>query len=79
MENIIELKSIIHEGINNIDDPEFLEAIKTILFTKYKPLIEYPLTEPQRKRIAESREQISRGEYKTNEEIFKSIDKWLNR
>lgn len=79
MGNIIELKSIIHEGINNIDDTEFLEAIKTILFTKYKPLIEYPLVEAQRERIAESKEQISRGEYKTNEEVFKSIGKWLNK
>ena len=72
----IELKDVLFHKIAAIDDRSFLSAIKTIIDTKSETII-YKLTPEQRNRIKKSQDQIARGEFLTNEQVEKGIDKWL--
>jgi predicted transcriptional regulator len=72
----IELKDVLFHKIAAIDDRSFLSAIKTIIDTKSDTII-YKLTPEQRKEIKKSQDQIARGEFLTNEQVEKGIDKWL--
>ena len=72
-----ELKRHLHEGIENIDDNEFLNTIKELIDHKYSVSRTPKLSDWQLKRIKESEEQIERGDFITDEEADKIIDKWL--
>jgi len=72
-----ELKRHLHEGIENIDDNEFLNTIKELIDRKYSSTEAPKLSEWQIKRIEESRKQIDQGDFLTNKEVDKIIDKWL--
>jgi uncharacterized protein YutE (UPF0331/DUF86 family) len=72
----VELKNILFHKIAAIDDKSFLSAIMTIIDTKSETII-YKLTQEQKKRIKESQDQIDKGEFLTNEQVEKGIDKWL--
>jgi len=72
-----ELKNILIHRIAGINDKSFLAAIKTIIETKSKSTV-YKTTPEQRKDIEESRAQIAKGEYFTNEQVEMEIDKWLS-
>ena len=72
-----ELKKYLHEGIENIDDNEFLNTIKELIDRKYSASKEPELSEWQLKRIRESEIQICQGDFLTNEEADQIIDKWL--
>ena len=73
----VELKNILMHKIAGIEDKSFLAAIKTIIEAKAKSTI-YKTTPEQRKRIKEGRSQIAKGEYFTNDEVEREIDKWLS-
>ena len=73
----VELKNILMHQIAGINDKSFLTAIKTIMDTKSESTI-YKTTSEQQKRIKEGREQIANGEFFTNDQVEKEIDKWLN-
>jgi len=72
-----DIKTRLHEGIENIDDNEFLLAIKELIERKYNSPDFPELSDIQLKRIKESEEQIENGEFLTNEQVDKIIDKWL--
>ncbi len=72
-----EIKGRLHEGIENIDNYEFLMTIKDLIEHKYQPVASPKLTEWQLKRIKESEEQIENGEFLTDQQVDKIIDKWL--
>ncbi len=72
----VELKNILIHRIAGINDKSFLNAIKTIIETKSEHTV-YKTTPEQQQRILESRKQIARGEYFTNEEVEMEIDQWL--
>ena len=72
-----DIKSRLHEGIENIDDNEFLLTIKELIERKYNSPDFSDLSEIQLKRIKDSEEQIDNGEFYTNEQVDKIIDKWL--
>ncbi|HLG28602.1 MAG TPA: hypothetical protein VI387_00205 [Candidatus Brocadiales bacterium] len=73
-----EIKSLLHESIENIDDEDFLLAMKQILERKYASSEEPKLAKWQIKRIEEAKKQIKKGTYLTNEQADKLVDKWLN-
>ena len=73
----VELKNILIHQIAGINDKSFLNAIKTIIETKSESTI-YKTTSEQQKRIKEGREQIDNGEFFTNDQVEKEIDKWLS-
>ncbi len=72
-----EIKGKLHESIENIDDNEFLMTIKEIIEHKYQAKDSIKLPEWQLKRIEESEKQIQNGEFYTDEQVDKAIDKWL--
>ncbi|RLD62455.1 MAG: hypothetical protein DRJ05_00315 [Bacteroidetes bacterium] len=72
-----EIKNKLHESIENIDDNEFLLAVKELIDRKYNAL-DYPeLSKIQYDRILESEKQIEKGDFLTNNQVDKIIDKWL--
>lgn len=72
-----EIKNKLHECIENIDDNEFLLTIKEMIEHKYQPIDSPGLTDWQLERIKESEEQIKNGDFLTDEQVDKVIDKWL--
>ena len=71
------IKTLLHESIENINDDDFLNAVKQILDRKYMPSIQPKLSKAQTQRIEESKEQIKQGKFLTNEQADKLVDKWL--
>jgi predicted transcriptional regulator len=70
------LKEIIAHRIAGINDKTFLSAINTIIEAKSDSTV-YITTPEQKQRIQEAREQIAKGDFLTNEEVEKDIDKWI--
>lgn len=75
--NTKELKKLLHESIENIDDETFLQAVKEILDRKYEPE-DITLTLAQEKRIDKAKQSINKGDYLTNEQADQLVAKWLN-
>jgi hypothetical protein len=73
-----ELKSLLHESIENIDDEELLHIAKSILDRKYEPAENIKLNEYQKQRLDKARKSIEKGEYLTNEQADELVTKWLN-
>jgi hypothetical protein len=73
-----ELKSLLHESIENIDDESFLQTVKHILDHKYQPKEEVTLSSYQKKRIDIAKKSINQGDYLTNEQADQMVAKWLN-
>ena len=71
-----EIKHQLHECIENIDDNKLLMTVKDLLEHKYTPVVIPKLNKTQKKRIDESIDQIKRGEYLTDEDADKIVDKW---
>ncbi len=71
------LKQQLFEGINNIDENDFLLTLKELIDRKYIETSIPKLSHQQQVRIEESEEQIRNGEYYTDEEVNKLIEKWL--
>ncbi|HCN82320.1 MAG TPA: hypothetical protein DIT07_01685 [Sphingobacteriaceae bacterium] len=74
----LNIKTLLHESIENINDEDFLMAVKQIIDRKYIPLNEPLLSGSQIKRIEESKQQIQDGKFLTNEQADRLVDKWLN-
>lgn len=72
------IKNLLHESIENINDEDFLLAVRQILERKYVLTEEPKLAKWQIKRIEEAKKQIKKGKYLTNEQADKIVDKWLN-
>ncbi len=72
-----EIKQQLTEGIENIDENDFLLTIKELIDRKYSPSAISALTSQQKQRIVESEQQIENGDYLTDDEVNKLIDRWL--
>jgi hypothetical protein len=72
------IKSLLHESIENINDEDFLLAMKQIIDRKYTTSAQPLLTKEQIERIEESKEQIRKGDFLTNSEADKLVERWLN-
>lgn len=73
----IELRHIITEYLTHIDDASFLNAIKTIIESKASEGT-YTLSDFQKKRVEEGREQARKGQTVSNENLKQEIDQRLN-
>jgi predicted transcriptional regulator len=73
-----ELKNLLHESIENIDDEELLRLAKSLLERKYTPVENIELNEYQKKRIDKAKASIARGDFLTNEKADELVAKWLN-
>lgn len=72
------IKTLLHESIENINDEDFLLAVKQILDRKYLPSDQPKLSKEQIQPIEESKQQIKQGNFLTNEQADKIVEKWLN-
>lgn len=72
----IELKKSIILKIAEIEDSEFLKAIKTIIDSNQSGAV-FKVTEPMKKDIEKGRKQIREGKYTTQEDLEKEISAWL--
>ena len=73
----IELRHIINEYLTHIDDASFLNAIKTILESKVSEG-PYRLSDYEKKRVEEGKEQLKKGEAISNESLNSEVDQWLS-
>lgn len=73
-----ELKSFLHESIENIDDEELLQIAKSILDRKYEPDATLKLNDYQKERLSKAKKSIQTGNYLTNEQADQIVTKWLN-
>jgi predicted transcriptional regulator len=70
-----ELKSFLHEKIDKIEDEEYLEDLAEMLNDSLQADIK--LEQWEIERIEESEKQIERGEFYTEDEANKLVDKWF--
>jgi hypothetical protein len=77
--DIVEIKSRIHEGVEAIEDADFLLALEQTITMKYIPPTEIVLTEEQHNALNRAEKQIERGEFLTSEELNGRIEKWLGK
>ena len=71
------IKTLLHESIENINDEDFLLAIKNIVDRKYTPISNPKLSKSRIQRIEQSKEQIRNGKFLSNKQADKLVDKWL--
>ena len=72
-----DLKTLLHESIENIEDEAFLIAIKQIVDRKYHSSDQPVLSKAQMDRIKESKEQIEQGKFLTNDQADQLVERWL--
>ncbi|SEG03859.1 hypothetical protein [Algoriphagus boritolerans] len=72
---ILDLKKHLIQRISEINDSNFLEAIKTILDTKSAVI---SLTVEQRAEIKQSQEQINQGIFITQDQLDEEFEKWAD-
>ncbi|HZK07752.1 MAG TPA: hypothetical protein VFC92_06085 [Bacteroidales bacterium] len=65
------------EGINNIDESDFLLTLKELIDRKYSETQTPILSENQKMRIEESSNQINNGDFFTDDQANERIEKWL--
>lgn len=73
----LELRHLITEYLSHIDDVSFLKAIKTILESKVSESV-YHLTDDQKKRIDQAREQIRKRKTIPDKDVQREVEVWLN-
>ncbi len=72
-----EIKQLLYEGIENIDDQEFLLTIKELIDHRYSVSEVPTLAGWQESRIRESERQIENGEFLADDQVDKIVDRWL--
>lgn len=73
-----EIKTALHESIENIDDNDFLSAVKQIIDRKYIIQKEPVLTDWQNNRINESYLQVKEGKTFSNHQADLLVERWLS-
>jgi hypothetical protein len=73
-----DIKIALHESIENIDDNDFLTAIKQIIDRKYTSHIEPVLSVWQNDRIKESYLQVEEGKTFSNRQADLLVERWLS-
>jgi hypothetical protein len=73
-----EIKEFLYESIENIDDADFLEAIKYLIERKYTPKDSREIPVWQSERINASRDQIKNGQSFSNRQADLLVSKWLS-
>jgi hypothetical protein len=73
----IELKSKLLEEIKNSEDYQVLEEVYKLLNLESESFEVFKFSERQEKSILKAKQQIKNGDFLTEEEANKEIDKWL--
>ena len=73
-----QLRDMVIDKIYGINDSDYLRALKKILDMRQPSEEVYHLNEEQKAMIKLGKQQISNGEYISNEDLEKEEDQWLN-
>ena len=73
-----QLKEVVIDKIYGINDIDYLKALKKILDIRQTSEEVYHLNEKQKAAIRLSKQQISKGDSISNEELEKEEEQWLN-
>ena len=73
----IDLKSKLLEEIKNSEDYQVLEEVYKLLNLESEIFEVFKFSERQEKSILKAKQQIKNGDFLTEEEANKEIDKWL--
>jgi hypothetical protein len=79
MKKISQLKTALHESIENINDSVVLNTLNEISSHHYNLLQEPELNDYQLSRLKEADDQIKNGEFYTNAQANELIKKWLSK
>ncbi|QNF32981.1 hypothetical protein HUW51_09635 [Adhaeribacter swui] len=74
-----QLKNLVIDKISEIEDENFLQAIKTILDTNKATAGIYKLTEEQKQKVKIGLTQLDNGQIISNEDLEKEEDEWLRK
>jgi hypothetical protein len=74
-----ELKAILHESIENIDDDSLLAAIQEMLRHNYTTPQKPQLTEEQFASIEKAKIEINSGKYLSNDDANQIAEEWLSK
>lgn len=72
-----QLKNLVIDRISEIEDENFLRAIKTILDTNTVAASIYKLTEEQKQKVTIGFAQLDNGQIISNEELEQEEEEWL--
>ena len=75
----IELRNTIIDKIKKIDDEDLLNEVNRLIEIETSDIEIYKFSDEQKAAIEEAEDQINRGEFLTDEEATKDIDKWLKK
>ena len=71
---LVELKKSIHEKIDNLDDPDYLDMLNTMIYYKDKVFV---IPDHMKEGIKQGMEDIKNGDVYKMEDFEKKYDKWL--
>ncbi len=72
-----QLKNLVIDKISEIEDENFLQAIKTILDSNTAATSIYKLTEEQKQKVEIGLNQLVKGQIISNEDLEQEEDEWL--
>lgn len=75
----IELRKRLIDKIQRTNNEDLLAEVYRLLELETEDIEIYKLNDDQRKAIREARQQITSGEFLTDEQSNKEIDEWLNK
>jgi len=70
-----ELKQILKQKIDSINNRDFLDALNTLIESETRNLI--ILSEEQKQQISSAQKEYSEGNYSDNSVVNEEIEKWL--
>ena len=73
---LIELKKSIHNKIDNMDDPVYLEMLNSMIYYKDKV---FAIPDHMKDGIRQGTEDIRNGAFRTMEDFEKKYEEWLKK
>jgi hypothetical protein len=71
---LVELKKSIHDKIDNLDDPDYLDMLNTMINYKDKPFV---IPGHMKEGIRQGTEDIKNGDFYTMGDFERKYEKWL--
>jgi hypothetical protein len=71
---LVELKKSIHEGVEDLNDQEFLQMVNTMIYNKDKV---FQIPEEHLADIEQGMQDMKNGDFLTMEQLEKRYEKWL--
>ena len=71
---LVELKKSIHDKIDNLDDPDYLDMLNTMIYYKDKV---FAIPDHMKEGVRQGAEDIKNGDFYTMEDFENKYGKWL--